>query len=70
MQDYENELSQLHSSIEHLPSIFIYKMQLILNQEIDRRNGLLKPKEGVVKDGVVKQQRPKLSIVQNNVEEK
>ena len=63
MQDYENELSQLHSSIEHLPSIFIYKMQLILNQEIDRRNGLLKPK-------AVEQQRPKLSIVSNNAEEK
>lgn len=58
MNDYENELEQLRLSIERIPSIFLYKMMLVIQNEVDKRNSLSATKELV--------KRPVLTVVKNN----
>lgn len=57
MNDYENELEQLRFSIERIPSIFLYKMMLVIQNEVDKRNSLSATKEQV--------KRPVLTVVKN-----
>lgn len=59
MNNYENELEQLRLSIECIPSIFLYKMMLVIQNEVDKRNSL-------IADKIVEQvKRPVLKVVKN-----
>lgn len=62
MNDYENELEQLRLSIECIPSIFLYKMMLVIQNEVANRNQGCYPSERVKE----KSKRPVLTVVKNN----